>query len=293
MKRALERIKKKTNSTRDDFGIDLYRLYLKEVIAIPLLTREEELELGRKSQKGDTEALRKLVESNLRFVIKIARRFQQPGVHLMDLINEGNIGLIEAARRFDPDKNVRFLSYAVWWIKQTIHYYLAHQARMIPLGSKLNAVLGKVRNLSKDENTETQPLNHELICRKIGIPTKALQQALQLSQRILSLDSRLDDEEGPIFGENVAQKQIPSPEQEAVIKERNQYVESLMSNLTNIEATVLQMRFGIGEKNRMTLREIGDIFGLTRERIRQIQNQSIAKLRPIAKKQDLFYYCYS
>jgi RNA polymerase primary sigma factor len=138
----LERTPKKinSNSNRSDIEKDLYRLYLKEVIAIPMLTREEELKLAYQSQKGDTEALRKLVESNLRFVVKIARNFQRPGISILDLINEGNIGLIEGVRRFDPDKNVRLLSYAVWWIKQAIHYYITHQGRMIPLGSKITSV---------------------------------------------------------------------------------------------------------------------------------------------------------
>lgn len=286
------RTPKKTNSNRSDIEKDLYRLYLKEVIAIPMLTREEELNLAYQSQKGDTEALRKLVESNLRFVVKIARKFQRPDISILDLINEGNIGLIEGVRRFDPDKNVRLLSYAVWWIKQTIHYYITHQGRMIPLGSKITSVQCNLRNISKSENTETEHLNREMMCRKLGISTKVLEYALQLSAKILSLDTRLNEEEGPVLGENIPQKLMPSPDQLVIAKERNQYVKTLMSHLSDIEATVLQMRFGIGGNNRMTLREIGNIFGLTRERIRQIQNQSIAKLRPIVKNENVLHYYY-
>ena len=183
------------NSNRRNIEIDAYRLYLKEVIAIPLLTRDGELELAQRSRKGDAEALRRLVEANLRFVVKLAQKFQRPDIPVLDLINEGNIGLIQAARRFDPDRNVRFLTYAVWWIRQAIHCYLTHHGRMIPLGSKITAVLCKLRNLTKSENSEINQVNREMTSRKIGISVEALDHALRLSEKILSLDSRLDEEE--------------------------------------------------------------------------------------------------
>ncbi len=145
-------------------------------------------------------------------MVKLAQKFQRPDIPVLDLINEGNIGLIQAARRFDPDRNVRFLTYAVWWIRQAIHCYLTHHGRMIPLGSKITAVLCKLRNLTKSENSEINQVNREMTSRKIGISVEALDHALRLSEKILSLDSRLDEEEGPVLGENIPQKLMPSPD---------------------------------------------------------------------------------
>jgi RNA polymerase primary sigma factor len=285
-------MRKKVDVKKKDINIDLYRLYMKEVTNIPLLTREEELELAQQSQKGDTRAQQKLVEANLRFVVKTAREFQWSGVPVLDLINEGNIGLIEAARRFDPAKNVRFLTYAVWWIKERIHYYLTHQCKMIPLGSKITSILEKVRKVSKKQNAESEQWNLETMSKTIGVSNKELQRALQLSKKIVSLEIPLDGETRHVFGETIPQKLWPSPEQMLTSRERDQYVNELMTHLTDTEAEVLKMRFGIGGDNRMTLREIGEIFGLTRERIRQIQNQSIEKIRPIARKENLVHYLY-
>ena len=267
---------------RKNIDKDLYRLYIKEVIAIPLLTHEEELDLANRSRQGDTEARRKLVEANLRFVVKTARSLQHTDIPLLDLINEGNIGLIEAARRFNPDKNVRFLTYAVWWIRQAIHHYINNEAKLIPVGSKLTSILRKLRNISISQK-EIEPLNREMLSRKIGVSRKELEQALQLSRNVLSFES--PSNAGQVLGETIQEDRLPSPEQLVIAKERHQYVKSLMSHLTETEASILEMRFGISSNNRMTLREIGDIFGLTRERIRQIENKSIEKLRLVARNE--------
>jgi RNA polymerase primary sigma factor len=288
MKRS--RINKKNDPIRKNIDLDPYRLYLKEVTTIPILNREEELELAHRSKNGDLQAQQRLIEANLRFVVKTARKFERPDVPILDLIDEGNIGLIEAARRFDPNRNVRFLSYAVWWIKQAIHYYLSHQSRMIPLGSRITAILYKLRKLSKSENTEMGPLNREIMSTKIGISARELEHALQLSKPVLSLDMPLNEDEGPVFGESIPQEVIPSPEQATISKERVRYVKKLMAHLTETESMVLQLRFGIGSNNRMTLREIGENLGLTRERIRQIQNKSIEKLRPIVSKDNFDHF---
>jgi RNA polymerase primary sigma factor len=242
MKRS--RINKKNDPIRKNIDLDPYRLYLKEVTTIPILNREEELELAHRSKNGDLQAQQRLIEANLRFVVKTARKFERPDVPILDLIDEGNIGLIEAARRFD----------------------------------------------SKSENTEMGPLNREIMSTKIGISARELEHALQLSKPVLSLDMPLNEDEGPVFGESIPQEVIPSPEQATISKERVRYVKKLMAHLTETESMVLQLRFGIGSNNRMTLREIGENLGLTRERIRQIQNKSIEKLRPIVSKDNFDHF---
>ncbi|HSE42813.1 MAG TPA: RNA polymerase sigma factor RpoD/SigA [Acidobacteriota bacterium] len=267
-----------------------YRLYVEEITKIPLLAVDEERELLRQVRNGDSVATQKLVEANLRFVIKIALKFKHFDVSLLDLINEGNIGLIEAARRFDINKNVRFLTYAVWWINQSIHHYLTHQGRMIPVGTKITSILSKLRKVSVKKDLDSEEISRESTARRMGITQKELDEALQFSRRIMSLQMPVTKEGEGSLSDNIPQNLFASAEQLIIAKQRRWYLKQLMSHLTQREASVLEMRFGIDGKERMTLQEIGNVFGLTRERIRQIESHSIDKLRSLVGSNTISKY---
>jgi RNA polymerase primary sigma factor len=276
----------KTNATE----LDPIQVYLKEISKIPLLTREEERELVCRARAGDKQAAQRLVESNLRFVIKIARKFQYSGVSLIDLINEGNIGLIEAVRRFDPEKNVRFLTYAVWWIRQAILHYVTHQGKMIPVGARIGSILYKVSKLSETPRAETGQLDRDVLAEKLGITVRELDEALQFTRNIVSVEEPLDETGEIVYGDTIAKEVVPPAEKLILADQMVRYLRSLMNNLTNTEKKILEMRFGLGDKDPMTLKEIGDEFGLSRERIRQIEVHSLEKLRRLITSSSLANY---
>jgi RNA polymerase primary sigma factor len=259
--------------------LDPLRLYLKEISKIPLLTAEEELELARRARAGDKEAAQRLVEANLRFVIKVARKFQKSGVPLLDLINEGNTGLIEATRRFDPERNVRFLTYAVWWIRQAIQHYLSHGAKTIRVSPKISATLYKLTKLSESMQAEPAALSRDSLAQKLGITVEQLDQALQFARNMLSMEAPLNETGELVLGDMLPQKLFSSAEDLVATDEDVRLLQRLISDLSKKEAAILKMRFGLEGGEPMTLREIGDKLKLSRERIRQLEAQSLNKLR--------------
>jgi RNA polymerase primary sigma factor len=256
------------------------RLYLKEISKIPLLTAEEEKALGHLVQKGDREALQKLTESNLRFVIKIAKKYRKTGLPFLDLINEGNLGLMEAARRFDPERNVRFTSYAVWWIRQAILHYLSQASQIYRLAPKTANILYRVATtLSKRRSELNEVPSREVLAQEIGVTLRELNAALEASGGTLSLDHPIDEQGDLTLSDAIEQTAIPSAETVAIKDHLHEQVERSLGNLSATEERVLRMRFGIDTEDPMTLKEIGDQMNLSRERIRQIEAQALNKLR--------------
>jgi RNA polymerase primary sigma factor len=272
-------MKEKFN-TKDKSLNKAMRLYLKEISKIPLLTPEEEKALGYLAQKGDKEALQKMIESNLRFVIKIAKKYRKAGLPFLDLINEGNIGLIEAARRFDPERNVRFTSYAVWWIRQAILHYLSQATQVYRLAPKTANILYRVATtLSKKRSELNEIPSREALAQEIGVSLKELNASLEAAGGTLSLDHPIDDDGDLTLGDALEQTTIPSAETTAVTQHLKQQIEKSLGTLSATEEKVLRLRFGLDDDDPMTLKEIGDQMSLSRERIRQIEAQALNKLR--------------
>lgn len=251
-------------------------LYLTEISRTPLLTSKEEKSLGRRIQKGDEEALEILVKSNLRFVVTVAKRYRGFGVSFLDLINEGNLGLIEAARRFDPKKKVRFISYAVWWIRQSMMNALSSLSRPVRLPTKINAVLYKVAARFRD--ADEKPTLEELSVH-VGIRPSELLVIMEAGGEAVSLSQQIAPGKEGMLEDFLVQSIIPSAEQEIAGKLMKENLEQALLDLGNREQEVLKLRYGLGEEDSFTLQQIADRIGLSRERVRQIEEKALQKLR--------------
>jgi len=256
------------------------RLYLKEISRIPLLTAEEEKELGRRIQStGDNSALQKLVESNLRFVIKIAKKYRGFSMSFLDLINEGNLGLMEAAKRFDPEKNVRFTSYAVWWIRQAILHALTNMSHPLRLPAKISNTMYRMGHTITKKTAELnrRPTMQE-IAADMGMDEQQLSAMVEVAGGATSLNQPLDDE-GEIKLEDVLTDDIASAEEDLESQFLNEHLDEVMGRLNENERKILNLRFGLEDGVSRTLKEIGDSMGLSRERIRQIEAKALNKIR--------------
>jgi RNA polymerase primary sigma factor len=269
------------NKSKTDKSLNrAMRLYLKEISKIPLLTAEEEKELGRRVQKGDRDALQKLIESNLRFVIKIAKKYRKSGLPFLDLINEGNIGLMEAARRFDPDRGVRFTSYAVWWIRQAILHYLSQASQVFRVSPKTANILYRVATtLAKKRSQENEVPTREALAAEIGVTQNELNAALEAAAGTLSLDHPIDESGDLVLGDTLEQNRVASADIQTVNQHLKEQIGESLGSLTQMEEKVLRLRFGLDDDDPLTLKEIGDRMNLSRERIRQIEAQALGKLR--------------
>ena len=255
--------------------------YLKEINKIPPLTPDEEKELARKIQKGDKEALKRLVEANLKFVVSIAKRYRGKGVPFMDLINEGNLGLIEAAKRFDPDRNVKFITYAVWWIKQAIISAIAEQSGIFKISYKtlnlLNNVGKKFNELQKELNRDPSPRE---LAEAMDIDELALNSLLTTYGDHKSLDDYISSDTDDLNYEDVIEQETVDDAETELIKKS--FVEHLMESLSILsdrEREVLIHRFGLNGEEPKTLQEIGKLLKLSRERVRQIEKNALEKIR--------------
>lgn len=255
--------------------------YLKEINKIPPLTPDEEKELARRIQKGDKEALKRLVEANLKFVVSIAKRYRGKGVPFMDLINEGNLGLIEAAKRFDPDRNVKFITYAVWWIKQAIISAIAEQSGIFKISYKtlnlLNNVGRKFNELQKELNRDPSPRE---LAEAMDIDELALNSLLTTYGDHKSLDDYISSDTDDLNYEDVIEQETVDDAETELIKKS--FVEHLMESLSILnerERNVLIHRFGLNGEEPKTLQEIGKILNLSRERVRQIEKNALEKIR--------------
>lgn len=254
--------------------------YLKEISVYPLLTREDEVELARRIRQGDAEALDKLVRSNLRFVVSVAKKYQNQGVALGDLINEGNLGLIRAAHKFDETKGIKFISYAVWWIRQAILQALAEQSRIVRV--PLNRA-GALHRIGRRSSILLQELGREPtaeeIAEELDLSHEEVERTLALSQSHLSLDAPLTPGEDSRLLDYLPDQYSPAPDDETYERALSVTINAALSTLKEREAKILRLYFGLDGQEPMTLEEIGSLLGITRERVRQIKERALARLR--------------
>ena len=274
--------------TREDESLDQY---LQEIGEVELLKAEEEVELARQIKEKDHEALVKLVKANLRFVVSVAKQYQNQGLSLGDLINEGNLGLIKAAKRFDETKGFKFISYAVWWIRQAILQALAEQSRIVRL--PLNRVgalhkIGKVSSgLEQEFGRETSPTE---IADELDMSTYEVMDTLKISSRHLSLDAPFNEGEDNRLLDVLEDELQPAPYEDLMNDSLRHEIEKALSTLTEREAEVIGLYFGINREEPLTLEQIGERFGLTRERVRQIKEKAIRRLRHTSRSRPLRTY---
>jgi RNA polymerase primary sigma factor len=265
--------------------------YLQEISRLPRITPEEEKILGDKIQRGDKAALRKLVEANLRFVVSFAKRYRNCGLSFLDLINEGNIGLIEAAKRFNPKKNVKFITYAVWWVRQAIIHALSDQSGAFRLPQKQANLLYRIGKTGQqlELELERKPTAEE-IAKKLDVPTEEVVNLLQVNDENVSLSTVIDEEHEFHLSDKLEQDLIPSADAELMRSSLKDHLYSCLGELEPKEQKVLRLRFGLDEADPKTLKEIGEMMGLSRERIRQIEAQALEKLHRSQKCQQLQGY---
>jgi RNA polymerase primary sigma factor len=265
----------------DDIADDSVRLYLREIGKIPLLTPQQELELANRVVAGDKKAKDQMAEANMRLVVSIAKRYVGRGLDLLDLIQEGNTGLLRAVEKFDPSKGFKFSTYATWWIRQAITRAIADQARTIRIPvhmvETINKLLRTHRRLTQELNREP---THEELAKEMEIEVEKVEHIMKIKQDIHSLDQSVrDDEEDSVLGDFIEDEDTPSPEESAKIQLLKEHVNEMLAHLTPREQKILRMRFGLDDGKTHTLEEVGQEFGVTRERIRQIEAKALAKLR--------------
>lgn len=267
----------------DAFADDSVRLYLREIGKIPLLTSEEELELANKVVEGDKKAKDKMVEANMRLVVSIAKRYGGRGLDFLDLIQEGNTGLLRAVEKFDPEKGFKFSTYATWWIRQAITRAIADQARTIRIPvhmvETINKVLRTTRKLTQELNREPTV---EEIAKAIEMEPSKVEYVMKIKQDIASLDAsvgRDGDDEDSVLGDFVEDEERVSPEDSTAIQLLKEQIAEILSTLSEREQKIIKLRFGIGGGRPHTLEEVGAEFSVTRERIRQIEAKALSKLR--------------
>ena len=272
---------------------DPVRMYLKEIGQIKLLTAEEEVELAQKVSEGDQAAKNKLTEANLRLVVSIAKKYSGRGLHILDLIQEGNTGLIRAVDKFDWTKGNKFSTYATWWIRQAITRAIADQARTIRVPVHMVEVINKATRCNRKlvQELGREP-TVEGIAAELGLPVEKIIEANRTAADTLSLDTPVGDEEDTSIGSFVEDERTPGPADATSNAMLAEALKEILDTLTEREADVLRMRFGMYDGRTHTLEEVGQIFGVTRERIRQIENKAIRKLRhPSRAKRIKDFYC--
>ncbi len=273
--RQLKITKQVTN--RDTLSLDKY---LHEIGKVELLSAEKEVELAKRIKKGDREALETLIKANLRFVVSVSKQYQNQGLSLPDLINEGNLGLIKAAERFDETRGFKFISYAVWWIRQSILQALAEQARIVRL--PLNKI-GSINKINKAFNKLEQEFQREPTVEEIAdimeMKPDLIEDSMNSSGSHVSMDAPLRDEEGNNLYDVMLNEDSPKPDDELMDNSLRQEIERSLATLGEREAEILRYYFGLKGYQQHTLEEIGDEFGLTRERVRQIKEKAIKKLK--------------
>ena len=259
------------------------KIYLKEIGRIPLLTAEEELELGRQIAEGDTEARRKMEEAKLRLVVAVAKHYAGKGMQFMDLIQEGNIGLMRAVEKFDYTKGSKFSTYAVWWIKEAILRALDSQSREIRVPVRVAQNMNKI---SKTERKMEQTLGREVaaeeIAKELHMTTEEVERMQSYIKNPVSLETPVGDEEDSSLEDFIEDTQEPTPEEAVAALVQKEEVQEMLSTLTEKEQKILRLRYGLEDGNVHTLEETGQILGVTRERIRQLESRALEKLRKSA-----------
>lgn len=265
--------------------------YLQEIGKVSLLTAEEEIKLAIRIKQGDPEALEKLTRANLRFVVSVAKQYQNQGLSLGDLINEGNLGLIKAARRFDETRGFKFISYAVWWIRQSILQALAEQSRIVRLPLNRVGVLNRIGKAysNLEQEYEREPSAEEL-AKELEMDVEEISDTLRVSSKHLSFDAPFTQDEENRLLDVLENAEQPSPDTSLMSESLNEEIERALSKLSEQEAEIIKLYFGLSDDQPMTLEEIGDRFNLTRERIRQIKEKAIRRLRNTTRSKELKKY---
>jgi RNA polymerase primary sigma factor len=265
--------------------------YLHDIGKVELITAEEEVELARKIKNGDQIALEKLTKANLRFVVSVAKQYQNQGLNLPDLINEGNLGLMKAAQRFDETRGFKFISYAVWWIRQSILQALAEQSRIVRL--PLNKI-STINRISKaysqlEQNLQREPKPDE-VAKFLDITESEVKDSIRNSSRHISMDASLNQDEDNNMYDVLKSEDSPTPDKELLYESLKLEINRLISTIPQREADVLKLYFGLDSKHPHTLEEIGEKFDLTRERVRQIKEKAIRRLKHTSKCKNLKTY---
>ncbi|MFN3756252.1 MAG: RNA polymerase sigma factor RpoD/SigA [Flavobacterium sp.] len=284
--RQLKITKQVTN--RETASLDKY---LQEIGKVDLITADEEVELAQRIKAGDQRALEKLTKANLRFVVSVAKQYQNQGLTLPDLINEGNLGLIKAAQRFDETRGFKFISYAVWWIRQSILQALAEQSRIVRL--PLNKI-GSINKINKmyallEQSNERAPSAEE-IAKELDMTVNDVKESMKNSGRHLSMDAPLVEGEDSNLYDVLRSGESPNPDRELIHESLRIEIERSLETLTPREADVIRLYFGLGDQHPMTLEEIGETFDLTRERVRQIKEKAIRRLKHTSRSKILKTY---
>jgi RNA polymerase primary sigma factor len=259
---------------------DTLGLYLREIRRIPLLTPEQEVALARRVKAGERKALHELVRRNLRFVVSVAKQYAKSGVPFEDLINEGNLGLIRAAERFDVDRGYRFISYAVWWVRQAILQYVAEHSRTVRLPINKSTTLTKVTRASQrlSQSLGRDPIPEEL-AEFLGMKTQDVEVILSMPTTQFSIDEPAEGRDHEFQVDTITDENTMGPEDSALEVERNEDIEHALASLNPREGDILRRYFGLGGNEPHTLEEIGKVYKLTRERVRQIRDRAIWRLR--------------
>ncbi len=285
--RQLKITKQVTN--RDDLSIDKY---LHEISKYELLTVEEEVAYARRIKQGDDEALDKLVKGNLRFVVSVAKQYQNQGLSLSDLINEGNLGLIKAARRFDESRGFKFISYAVWWIRQSILQALAEHSRIVRLPQNKLSTINKINKAftSLEQQFEREPQIQE-VAESLAISPEDVKQSLLDVKRMISMDAKLkDDDDSGSYYDIIESEDIPKPDATLLKESLNKEIERVLNTLSLRESEIIKHYYGLLGNKPKTLEEISEMIGLTKERIRQIKERTILKLKNTSRSKLLKKY---
>ncbi len=278
----------KSITNRENASLDKY---LQDIGKEEMITADEEVELARKIRAGDQQALERLVNANLRFVVSVAKQYQNQGLSLPDLINEGNLGLIKAARRFDETRGFKFISYAVWWIRQSILQALAEQSRIIRLPLNQVGSLNKIKKASSklEQEFERTPSADE-IAEQLDLPESKIETALKINTRYISMDAPLVNDEDMMFLDQYIPEDVEETDDPLMRESLGSEIQRSLASLSEKERDVLNMYYGIGMSHGYTLEEIGAKFDLTRERVRQIKEKAIRRLKHTARNRLLKAY---
>lgn len=267
---------------------DPVRMYLKEIGRVPLLTAEEEVELAKRIEEGDESAKRELAEANLRLVVSIAKRYVGRGMHFLDLIQEGNLGLIKAVEKFDYRKGFKFSTYATWWIRQAITRAIADQARTIRIPVHMVETINKMTRVSRELLQELgRAPTPEEIAEAMDMPVERVREIMKIAQEPVSLETPIGEEEDSHLGDFIEDQEAIAPADAAAFTMLQEQLNEVLESLTPREQQVLRLRFGLDDGRGRTLEEVGQVFGVTRERIRQIEAKALRKLRHPSRSKKL------